>query len=148
VVAPRKIAVDIQVNVSIISIVASSKDTLGSRIKELRIRAKLSQRELADRVARRLKEDERRGLDFTYLSKIENNRLEHPPSVPAIIALAGELEADSDELLALAGKAPPDVGQLLQKSQGARMFFRSALSTRLSEEDWKKLVEQIHAKKK
>jgi transcriptional regulator with XRE-family HTH domain len=148
VVAPRRIAVDIQVNVSIISIVATSKDTLGSRIKELRISAKLSQRELADRVARRLKENERRGLDFTYLSKIENNRLEHPPSVLAIIALAGELEADSDELLALAGKAPPDVGQLLQKSQGARMFFRSALSTRLSEEDWKKLVEQIHAKKK
>jgi transcriptional regulator with XRE-family HTH domain len=108
----------------------------------------LSQRDLADRVAKRLKEEDRRGFDFTYLSKIENDRLEHPPSAAALIALATELKADSDELLALAGKAPPDVGDMLQKSQGARMFFRSAISTRLSEEDWKRLAEEIQKKKK
>ena len=106
------------------------------------------QRELADRVAKRLKEDDRRGFDFTYLSKIENDRLEHPPSVSAILALASELNANSDELLALAGKAPPDIGGMLQKSQGARVFFRSAMSTGLSEEDWKRLLQDIQQKKK
>lgn len=109
--------------------------------------AMLSQRDLAVRVAKRLKDEDRRGFDFAYLSKIENDRLEHPPSASALIALAAELKTDSDELLALAGKAPPDVGELLKKSQGARMFFRSAMSTRLSEEDWKRLLEENQKRK-
>lgn len=117
------------------------KTTFGSRIKALRLEAKLSQRDLADRLAKRLK-----GFDFTYLSKIENDRL--VPSASAILALAAELKGNSDELLALAGKAPADVGDMLQKSQGARMFFRSAMSTQLSEEDWKKLLQEIPKKKK
>ncbi len=106
-----------------------------------------SQRDLAECVAKRLKDEDRRGFDFTYLSKIENDRLEHPPSAVALIALAAELKADSDDLLALAGKTPPDVGEMLKKSQGARMFFRSAMSTRLSEEDWKRLLEEIQKSK-
>lgn len=124
----------------------ASKITLGSRIRALRLEAKLSQRDLADRVAKRLKEDDRGGFDFTYLSKIENDRL--VPSAAVILALAAELRGDSDELLALAGKAPADVGDMLKKSEGARMFFRSALSTQLSEEDWKKLLREIDPKKK
>lgn len=115
--------------------------TFGSRIRALRLDAKLSQRDLADRLAKRLK-----GFDFTYLSKIENDRL--VPSASAILALAAELKGNSDELLALAGKAPADVGDMLQKSQGARMFFRSAMSTNLSEEDWKKLLQEIPKRKK
>ena len=117
------------------------KTTFGSRIKALRLEAKLSQRDLANRLAKRLK-----GFDFTYLSKIENDRL--VPSAAAILALAAELKGNSDELLALAGKAPADVGDMLQKSQGARMFFRSAMSTQLSEADWKKLLQEIPKKKK
>ncbi len=117
------------------------KTTFGSRIKALRLEAKLSQRDLADRLAKRLK-----GFDFTYLSKIENDRL--VPSASAILALAAELKGNSDELLALAGKAPADVGDMLQKSQGARMFFRSAMSTQLSEEDWRKLLQEIPKRKK
>jgi transcriptional regulator with XRE-family HTH domain len=123
-----------------------SKITLGNRIRALRLEAKLSQRDLADRVAKRLKEDDRGGFDFTYLSKIENDRL--VPSAAVILALAAELKGDSDELLALAGKAPADVGDMLKKSEGARMFFRSALSTQLSEKDWEKLLQEIERKKK
>ncbi|HXI25232.1 MAG TPA: helix-turn-helix transcriptional regulator [Pyrinomonadaceae bacterium] len=119
----------------------TSKITLGSRIRELRLAAKLSQRDLAARLAKRL-----RGFDFSYLSKIENDRL--VPSASALLALAAELKGDSDELLALAGKAPADVGEMLQKSKGARMFFRSAMSTSLSENDWKKLLQDIQKRKK
>jgi len=122
------------------------KTTLGRRLRELRLEAKLSQRDLADRVASRLKEDDRGGFDFTYLSKIENDRL--VPSAAVILALAVELEGDSDELLALAGKAPADVGEMLKQSEGARMFFRSAMSKRLSEDDWKKLLLEIPPDKK
>jgi len=63
------------------------KTTFGSRIKTLRLEAKLSQRDLADRLAKRLK-----GFDFTYLSKIENDRL--VPSASAILALAAELKGN------------------------------------------------------
>ena len=120
--------------------------TLGSRIRALRLEAKLSQRDLADRVEKRLKENDRGGFDFTYLSKIENNRL--VPSAAVILALAAELQGDSDELLALAGKAPADVGDMLKQSEGARMFFRSAMSRQLSEDDWKKLLREIPPDKK
>ncbi len=124
--------------------VVSGKITLGSRIRALRLDAKLSQRDLADRVAKRLKEDDRGGFDFTYLSKIENDRL--VPSAAVLLALAAVLNGNSDELLALAGKAPADVGDMLKKSEGARMFFRSAISTKLSEEDWRKLLQEIKKK--
>jgi transcriptional regulator with XRE-family HTH domain len=123
----------------------SEERTLGNQIRALRLRAKRSQRELADRVAKRLKEDDRSGFDFTYLSKIENDRL--VPSAAVILALAAELNGNSDELLALAGKAPTDLGEMLKKSEAARTFFRSAFSTRLSEEDWKKLLKDIQKPK-
>lgn len=121
------------------------RKTFGQTIRDLR-KAKtppLTQRELADRVAARLREEDRRGFDFTYLSKIENDRLP-PPSAAAIIALAEELGADRDELLALASKAPPDVGEALKKSGGARTLFRSAVNENLSEEEWQQLLESLN----
>jgi transcriptional regulator with XRE-family HTH domain len=122
-----------------------AKKTFGQTIRDLRkaMRPPLTQRDLADRIAARLREEDRRGFDFTYLSKIENDRLP-PPSVPAIIALAEELGADQDELLALAEKTPPDVGQALKKSEGARTVFRSAVNQNLSEEEWQKLLESLN----
>jgi transcriptional regulator with XRE-family HTH domain len=120
--------------------------TFGQRIRELRKAMGLTQRELAERVAASLKEEDRRGFDFTYLSKIENDRLP-PPSTAAILQLAKELDADADELLALAGKAPPDIGETLRNSQAARVFYRSATNLRLSENDWKGLLEELKRRK-
>ena len=123
----------------------AKKTTFGQTIRDLR-KAKtppLTQRELAERVAARLREDDHRGFDFTYLSKIENDRMP-PPSAAAIIALAEELDADQDDLLALAEKAPADLGQALKKSEGARTFFRSAVNENLSEEEWVKLLESLN----
>ena len=116
--------------------------TFGARIQSLRKQKRLTQRQLAERVATRLKEKDRRGFDFTYLSKIENDRM-GPPSVPAILELAAELDAESDELLALAGKAPPDLGEKLKESAAARQFYRSALDMDLSDEDWEKMLRRL-----
>lgn len=121
--------------------------TFGQRIRELRKAKNLTQRELAERIAVRLKEEDRRGFDFTYLSKIENDRLP-PPSTQAILQLAIELDADSDELMALAGKAPPDLGQTLKESEKARVFYRSATSGDLTENDWKDLSDLLEQLKK
>ncbi len=67
----------------------------GERVRELRQARGLSQRDLAERV----------GIDFDYLSKIENGRIE-PPSEEVIRRVAGALGADADELLVLADKFP------------------------------------------
>ena len=121
-------------------------EAFGHRIRRRRLELGFTQREVAERVARRLKESNRRGFDVTYLSKIENERLP-PPSAPAILALATELADDADELLALAGKAPPDVGEALKRSKAARTFFRSATDMSLSEDEWKRLLDTIKEKK-
>jgi transcriptional regulator with XRE-family HTH domain len=124
----------------------AKEKSFGQRIRELRLARKLSQRDLADAVAKRLKDDDRRGFDVSYLSKIENDRM-RPPSTAAILALAEELKANSDELLALAGRAPADVGEALKQSPAARAFFRSAVDGKLSEADWKKLLKSLQRKK-
>ena len=123
-----------------------SSETFGRRIRSLRQERNLTQRELADRVAARLKGDEGRGFDVTYLSKIENDRL-GAPSVPVVIQLAAILATNCDELLALAGRTPPDIGKTLVNSPGARAFFRSATDLALTEDDWAKLLQRIQRQK-
>lgn len=119
----------------------AQEQTFGARLKELRLAKHLSQRELADKVAARLKEQDGRGFDFTYLSKIENERMP-PPSQQAILVLAVVLDADSDELLALAGKAPSDVSEQLQNER-ARVFYRSAVNRNLTPEQWDELIAKL-----
>ena len=116
-------------------------NALGERIRKGRKRKLLSQRDLAIDVAARLKQQDRRGFDFSYLSKIENGRL--VPSAAALVVIAEALNDNSDELLALAEKAPLDLGTKLAKSQGARLFYRSALDMNLSEADWRGLLEEL-----
>ena len=82
----------------------------GAAIRELRVKANLSLRELAARV----------GIDFTYLSKIENGVL-RPPSEKVVLRLAEALNADRNELLILAGRIPSDVARAL-KNRALRVF--------------------------
>jgi transcriptional regulator with XRE-family HTH domain len=120
--------------------------TFGQRLRELRKAKNLTQRELADKVAARLRK-EGRSFDFTYLSKIENDKTP-PPSVALITELAEVLEADANELITLAGKAPPNLGKTLKESESARTFFRSAFDADLTEEDWKKLAQELNRRKR
>ena len=78
----------------------------GARLRAIRKQAGLSQRELADKI----------GVDFTYLSKIENGLLP-PPSEKVIRHLAETLNFDNDELLILAGKIPSDIAEILKDRQ-------------------------------
>lgn len=120
-------------------------NALGDRIRRRRKETQLSQREFASRVAARLKEQDGRGFDFSYLSKIENGHL--VPSVAALVAIAEELGDNPDELLALAEKAPSDLGQKLRDSPNARLFYRSAVDLNLTEGDWKRLLDELKSRK-
>ena len=72
--------------------------TVGQRIREIRVSLNLTQRELADKV----------GINFTYLSRVENDRLddEQTPREETLQKIAGALNADPDELLLLARRIP------------------------------------------
>jgi len=75
--------------------------TFGERLRELRKERDLSQKVLARKVA----------INFTYLSKIENERLDFAqfPSEELICKLAAALETEEDELLILAKKVPAKI---------------------------------------
>ena len=69
---------------------------LGRLLKQKRKELKVTQRDLAARV----------GVDFTYISKIENDRLEHTPSESTLVKIANELGLNPSELVLLAKKVP------------------------------------------
>lgn len=70
----------------------------GDKLRQIRHSRGLSQRVLAEKV----------GLNYTYISKIENDRLDFSqfPSEATIRKLAEALETDEDELLLIAKKIP------------------------------------------
>lgn len=75
--------------------------TLGEEIRKLRLAKQFTLRELAAKV----------GVGFTYLSKIENHKLEdgHGPSEKLIHKLALELNGDEEQLMLLADKVPEPI---------------------------------------
>ena len=99
----------------------------GARLRELRKQAGLTQRALADKA----------GIDFTYLSKIESGA-KTPPSEKVILLLAEILNADKDELMALAGKVPADIAQML-KNQEILKFLRSEQAKKMVRNTNKKM---------
>lgn len=73
------------------------EQSFGEIIRQARKDKGYSQRKLAELVH----------LDFTYLSKLENDRADHPPSEEAIRSLAQHLKLpDVEELIYLAGRIP------------------------------------------
>ena len=107
------------------------------RLRTLRKRSQLSQRDLAQRV----------GIDFTYLSKIENGRVE-PPSESVLRHISRELsnalgqdEVElADELITLAGKIPSDLAETLARNPEAVRFLRSIGDEVWPAEEWSRLM--------
>ena len=105
--------------------------TFGEKIKELRKAQDRNQRDLAESV----------GIDFTYLSKIENNRME-PPSEDVIRRIAGELDANPDELIVLAGRFPSDLAQELKTPERVSALRRELAGDFTSAEDFREAFRQ------
>jgi len=111
----------------------------GQRIRELRQTRSLSQRDLAGKV----------GVTFTYISKIENDKIDFGdyPSESLISKLATALNADEDELLLLAEKIPPSIKKrVLERPDVFRMIARlddkalDRLVARIEETDGDKIA--------
>lgn len=69
---------------------------IGALIRHLRQERGLTQRSFA----------ERSGMNHTYVSKIENGRLETTPSAETLVTMADVLEVDRDWLLTQCGRPP------------------------------------------
>jgi HTH-type transcriptional regulator, competence development regulator len=89
------------------------EERFGRRIQQLRRDQGLTQRQVAAEL----------GIDFTYLSKLENDRGE-PPGEETVRKLAAILHTDSEELLALAGKIPSELRLRAQQDIEFARFLR------------------------
>jgi transcriptional regulator with XRE-family HTH domain len=82
------------------------EQTFGRLIRQARKDKAYSQRELAGLLS----------VDFTYLSKLENDRADYPPKEDVIRALARNLDLDQEELIFLAGRLPQQYEALLRQN--------------------------------
>ncbi|MDY7015915.1 MAG: helix-turn-helix transcriptional regulator [Cyanobacteriota bacterium] len=78
--------------------------TFGALIRKARRQKEYNQRELAKLV----------GVDYTYLSKLENDRAGYPPSEEVIHQLALHLGLQAEELRRLAGRITPEDAKVFE----------------------------------
>ena len=103
----------------------------GKKVRELRTKKGMTLRALAEEI----------GVSFTYLSKIENGKLDYTPAPDTIRVMANALGVDPLELLKLAGKVPPELEQLAVNTR-ARKFMDRAREI-ASPEDWAALLDLL-----
>ena len=78
--------------------------TFGKVIRQARKEKEFSQRELAKLI----------GVDYTYLSKLENHHAGYPPSEDVIHKLALHLDLKEEDLRYLAGRITPDDAKVFE----------------------------------
>jgi transcriptional regulator with XRE-family HTH domain len=108
--------------------------TFGAMIRSARQAMGLSQRALAGKV----------GIDFTYLSKLENKPGDIP-SEETIRRLARELGLDVEDLLARAGKISAAIRELAASDREFATFLRRLPD--LAPEERRKLYERAGRRK-
>lgn len=91
--------------------------TLGDKIRELRRNKRYSLKEVADIT----------GIDYTYLSKVENDR--HIPSIDTVARLADILGGSLSELLDLSKQLPAEILRKMVVEQNREYSARLTRST-------------------
>ena len=104
--------------------------TVGKRIREIRKARNLTQRQLAEKV----------GINFTYLSRVENDRLDDDltPREETRQKIAEALATDPDELFLLARRIPDAFRDRILSKPG---IFRRILT--LSDEALEDLLDEV-----
>src|SRR5437762_2335899 len=98
-------------------------------LREKRRAVQLSQRRLAELA----------GVDFSYISKLENGRLPAPAS-DTILRLAKVLNCPAEEFLAAAKKMPEGMEDSLSAQPEALRFLQEASDLKLSPEEWERMT--------
>src|SRR5882724_9813781 len=108
--------------------------TFGQKLREFRQEKGMTLRALAEAI----------GVDFTYLSKIENDKVGYLPGAETIRDLAQALEADAIGLLQLANKLPPELATLAVNANARRFFQRAGEIA--SPKDWDALLDLLESR--
>jgi transcriptional regulator with XRE-family HTH domain len=106
--------------------------TLGRILREKRRSAGISQRRLAELA----------GLDFSYISKIENGRLP-APAADTLVRLANCIACPPEELLAAAQKLPVGLGATLSSDPAAVRFLQEASQLSLTSAEWEVMTGRL-----
>jgi HTH-type transcriptional regulator, competence development regulator len=104
----------------------------GDTIREMREAQKLGLRTAAERL----------GISPAYLSRIERGR-ENPPRPELIRRIATLLGGDADVLFRLADSTDPELAEYVNSIPKLPEFLRTAMTARLSSDDFQRLIEQI-----
>ena len=75
-------------------------------LRRLRAQHHITQRDLADKI----------GVDYTYISKIENEALD-PPSEDTLIKMADVFGVDKYEFILVAGKIPSEFEHVIRTDE-------------------------------
>lgn len=108
--------------------------SFGKHLRQLRRDSGLSQRSLA----------ERSGVDISYVSKLENERVPHTPSTRTLAAMAAALGTDEFELLARAGKLPGGLAGFVDQPQ-ALQVMRTASDRIRTPKGWDALLRFVES---
>ena len=106
--------------------------TFGEVLQERRRQAGMSQRELASRI----------GVDFSYISKLENDRLP-PPSSDTAARIAAELACPVEDLLSAARKLPSGTEDAIAGAPAALRFLQRAADLDLSCDEWEQMLARL-----
>lgn len=101
----------------------------GSYLRDLRRSRRLTQQQLADAV----------GVDFTYVSKVENGRVD-PPSEGTIRKIAEVLEADPEDLVIRAGKVDPALKEAAAAEPQLALLLRTMSRKRPSPDQYRAML--------
>lgn len=114
-----------------------TEESFGQYLKKIRVSHNISQRELANNI----------GVDYTYLSKIENGKLE-PPAEDTIKKIADFLGENADNLILLANKIPSDYKEVLKSDPKIPFMLRQIGSfTNIQKYKLFKAIEDIEKEK-
>jgi HTH-type transcriptional regulator, competence development regulator len=111
--------------------------TFGQLLRDLRRIKGVNQRDLASKV----------GVDFSYISKLENDRLP-PPAADTVVKICEVLGVEPDNLLSVSGKVPSDVTEMLSGNPSALQFVREAQRRGLTSSDWDRLGKSLRRLRK
>jgi transcriptional regulator with XRE-family HTH domain len=90
--------------------------SFGEMLQKLRKQWDMSQRSLGEKV----------GIDFTYISKMENG-VESPPSEDILIKMAEVFGVNKYDFIIAAGKTPTDFHKLILADNEVRECIKSKL---------------------
>lgn len=116
---------------------ANMGQTFGETLREIRRARNISQRELAEKVS----------VDFSYISKVENDRIP-TPSADTVERICTVLGVNSETLLSLSGKMTSEATQMLSTSEAAQKFVKHAQTMSLTDDEWLRLTKSLKSLRK